>query len=344
MTGRSARRALAVTALALCPSAREAGAALYSIRTDGALLTIEPSNGAVLSSVPITVAGDSVVNGNGLASASTGTLWGLLTLFGQPGRELVTIDPSNGVATRIGDTGNFFSALAFDGSGTLYGLTGFAAIQPAILYRLDTTTAAAESVLALTSAGGHAIAFDHDDGLLYHATGGLLEKVDLDLATITPVPTSGYPWFSAQGMTYTAGGSFLFTANFGLYLNLTSSGFADSLGTTAPSKGLAFSPVGTGAPLSAHARELHAWPNPLRGGTLRVSSAHLDGETPDLAIHDVTGRLVRLLRASATASPRDATWRWDGRDDRGRAVPSGAYFVRPRGEDASGSARIVVLR
>jgi hypothetical protein len=331
------KRAIAIVVLVLCTCAPSDGSTLFSIRTDGALLTLEPSDGTVLTTVPITLAGESVLNGNGLAVAPSGTLWGLLNLADQVGRELVTIDPSDGVATSIGNTGGNFAGLAFDDAGTLYGVTGVGTVPPATLYTIDMTTAAPESVLALSNAGGHAIAFNPVDGLFYHATGGTLEKVDVDLSTITPVPTSGHPWFTAQAMAWAGGGDFLLVANFGLYLNLTTTGVADSIGTTAASKGLAFHPGGTAAPpMAAAALDLHAWPNPYRGGTLRVRAEHA-GATPDLEVFDVAGRLVRVLR-------HDGTWDWDGRDAQGRAVRSGAYFLRVRGQDAARSARIVVIR
>jgi hypothetical protein len=344
MTGHSAGRAFVIAVLAACCPARDAGAQLLSIGTDGSLLTIEPSDGTVLSSVPITLAGDSVASGNGLAAGPEGMLFGLLTLAGQVGRELVTIEPSTGVATSIGNTGRLFAALALDESITLYGLTGTGGLPPATLYRIDMGTAASESLLALTNAGGHAMAFNPDDGLFYHATGGLLETVEIFSSTITPVSTSGYPWFSSQGMTYGGEGTFLLAANFGLYLSLTTSGVADSLGTTAPSKGLAF-PTGAGAsPPSARLRELRAWPNPLREGTLCVHGARSDGVASALEVYDAAGRLVRALGPFAPASTLEDTWTWDGRDGRGRAVPAGVYFVRLRSPDAAETARIVVLR
>jgi hypothetical protein len=322
-----------------------AAAQLYSLGTSGVLHSIDPGNGTSLSSVPVAVSAETVVNGNGLTSEpSTGALWGLLTLLGQSGRELVTIEPSSGVATRIGNTGQLFAALAFDDVGTLYGLSGTPP-PGAILHRLDRTTAAAESVLALTNAGGHAMAFNPDDGLLYHATGGLLEKVDLDLLTITPVPTSGHPWFAGQGMTYAAGGSFLFTASFGQFLNLTVSGRADSLGTTPNSKGLAFSPVGTGTGTQdAPSVALRAWPNPFSKGQLHVSFLGLFEETPRVEIFDVAGRLVRALSPSARGPSEHWTWGWDGRDGEGRSLPAGIYLLRLCTLRTEESARVVLLR
>lgn len=61
-----------------------------------------------------------------------------------------------------------------------------------------------------------------------------------------------------------------------------------------------------------------------------------------LGVYDLGGRLVRTLADEVLpAGQRDL--RWDGRDDRGRALPSGAYFYRLRhaGETLSGKMMLV---
>ena len=71
---------------------------------------------------------------------------------------------------------------------------------------------------------------------------------------------------------------------------------------------------------------IHAEPNPTQAGTL---IRYLLPATPTsrLAIYDPQGRLVRSL----DTVPSAAGWHeivWDGRDDEGRSVPSGSYWVR----------------
>jgi flagellar hook assembly protein FlgD len=46
-----------------------------------------------------------------------------------------------------------------------------------------------------------------------------------------------------------------------------------------------------------------------------------------LEIHDVQGRRVRTLLAEDRPAG-EHTVRWDGRDQRGRSVPTGTYFAR----------------
>jgi hypothetical protein len=65
--------------------------------------------------------------------------------------------------------------------------------------------------------------------------------------------------------------------------------------------------------------------------------------TAALLVVDAAGRVIRRL------SERDfpmgySTLTWDGRDDRGREVPSGVYFVRLRTTDAQRTRRMLLTR
>jgi hypothetical protein len=108
----------------------------------------------------------------------TGELFALLKLDGQTGRQLVTINPTTGVATSIGDTGDQFAGLAFNSSGTLYAVIGDkknqapGGLTPETLFTLNTSNAAPTQVLVLGRGNdGEAIGFNPNDGLLYHASG-----------------------------------------------------------------------------------------------------------------------------------------------------------------------------
>jgi flagellar hook assembly protein FlgD len=49
-----------------------------------------------------------------------------------------------------------------------------------------------------------------------------------------------------------------------------------------------------------------------------------------LRVHDVSGRVVRtLLNANRTPGVHQVVW--DGKDDRGNAVGTGVYLLKPRG-------------
>jgi hypothetical protein len=85
-----------------------------------------------------------------------------------------------------------------------------------------------------------------------------------------------------------------------------------------------------------------ALPNPFRGETALSFSLAKAGPAL-LGIYSVDGRRVRTL----AAGPRDpGTYRlvWDGRDDGGRLVSSGVYFVRLTTEQGGFRSTIVSLK
>jgi hypothetical protein len=133
-----------------------ASGTLYSVSPDDALLrVVNPLTGGTISSVPITLAGRTILLGNGLATHPvTEQLFALLTLDGQSGRHLVTINPATGVATSIGNTGDQFAGLAFNSIGTLFAVIGDkkksaagAGLSPETLFTLSTANAAPTQVL-----------------------------------------------------------------------------------------------------------------------------------------------------------------------------------------------------
>lgn len=81
----------------------------------------------------------------------------------------------------------------------------------------------------------------------------------------------------------------------------------------------------SGAPSHSIGREadLVAVPNPFVERTALTIPDAIPGEV-SCQILDVRGRLVRTLRGDGVTR----VLRWDGRDDVGRSVPAGAYFVR----------------
>ena len=188
---------------------------LYSIGPrDGYLRVVDETTGWSISelSIPITLEGEDVSGGNGLATNPlTGELWAILETYGgEEGRLLATIDPVTGVATLVGNTGDKFAGLAFDASGVLYGVTGDGANVPASLFTLSLEDGSATFVTELgNGSGGEAIAFHDRSELLYHASGGwepyvdqVLETVDLDTLAVTPVPLSGFNYGQIHALTY----------------------------------------------------------------------------------------------------------------------------------------------
>ncbi len=68
------------------------------------------------------------------------------------------------------------------------------------------------------------------------------------------------------------------------------------------------------------------WPNPAQG--LVSFRLRLGRETAaTAAVYDVSGRRLRAW-ADAAAAPGERLLEWDFRDDRGREVPAGRYYLR----------------
>jgi hypothetical protein len=84
-------------------------------------------------------------------------------------------------------------------------------------------------------------------------------------------------------------------------------------------------------------------PNPLLGNGWLQLTAPLAAEV-DVTIHDVTGRLVRVLHRGPV-NVGTHTYSWHGMDDGGRPVPGGMYFARVAdGGDELFRKRVLVLR
>jgi uncharacterized repeat protein (TIGR01451 family) len=165
------------------PPLAETPPEIVSLDRNASIRRLSPTTLDTIETVPITLTGSSINNANGMAkNPLTGVYWALLSLSGQEGRELVTVNPISGEATSIGDTGDRFAALAFDETGVLYGLTGNGASSPLRLYTLDTMDASPTLVLDLSmdleSNQGVSLAYNPGDGLLYVASTNQLLAVD----------------------------------------------------------------------------------------------------------------------------------------------------------------------
>jgi hypothetical protein len=247
---------IALISLATGPSGAEAQRKLYSISSiDDQLRVINPTTGATISSVTITLSGTTLMSGNGLATdPTTGKLWALLSLVGQTGRRLVTIDPNTGVATSIGDTGDRFAGLAFASNGTLYGVTGDGAIVPETLYTLNKINASKTFVRTLGNGDdGEAIAFNPTDGLIYHASGNdeigqslgpeVFETINpVSPFIITNIPLAGFEYSEITAFTHRGSeNEFLMGDVLGSFAKITSNGSATFIGgMDHSSKGLTF--------------------------------------------------------------------------------------------------------
>ena len=84
-----------------------------------------------------------------------------------------------------------------------------------------------------------------------------------------------------------------------------------------------------------------AVPNPFNGRVV-LSLVGLHDGPAEVTIHDAAGRIVQRLNAPAVGASRAVTW--NGRDARGRTLPSGAYFARVRQGDLVAVQRLTYLK
>jgi flagellar hook assembly protein FlgD len=102
--------------------------------------------------------------------------------------------------------------------------------------------------------------------------------------------------------------------------------------------------------IGANAGLGRVYPNPYRprnGQALqipyRVPSAD-GGKSVGLRVFDSSGRLVRRIDGATPAGGGFGSLTWDGRDDRGRLLADGVYFVRLQGPGIDDARQFILLR
>ena len=133
-------------------------------------------------------------------------------------------------------------------AATLYGVTGHGGTPSATLHIVSQTDASTTPILALNdNNGGQVIAYNPDDGFLYHWTGypaanALYERIDLSTNSVTNIPLSGFETDEIYSATYDpAIGAFLTSDLSSHFGTVTTDGFRTNLGSTSNwVRGLAF--------------------------------------------------------------------------------------------------------
>lgn len=221
--------------------------------TNPFLHTVDPNTGETLSTTEITLAGETVRGCNGLArDPMTGMCWMMVNVASDPGtpspRVLATIDPESGVATAVGNTGGAFAGIAFDSTGTLYGVTGDGASTPETLFTLSKTDGTPTFVQTLGNGDdGEAIAFNPNDGLIYHTSGKnspVFETINPNTGVVTPIPISGDTsnYEEQTAIVHQSGNALLIANREPFFLHsITTGGVVSQIGPLDHiSKGLAF--------------------------------------------------------------------------------------------------------
>ena len=84
------------------------------------------------------------------------------------------------------------------------------------------------------------------------------------------------------------------------------------------------------------------YPNPFNAGTI-VSYTLEETADVNLAVYDVAGRRVALIERS-TRGPGSYERGWNGRDENGRRLASGVYFLRLKAGSAEAVRKMVILQ
>jgi hypothetical protein len=87
---------------------------------------------------------------------------------------------------------------------------------------------------------------------------------------------------------------------------------------------------------------LNAFPNPFRASTTLVFELDRPGPL-SLAVFDVQGRRLATLAGGSRPAGR-YEFDWDGRNDKGRRLPAGTYYLHLRTSEQSGTRKLVRLR
>jgi len=200
------------------------GGTLFSVSPrDSMLRTINQTTAATMSSLAITMAGQTVNTAHGLAvNPTNGTVFVMLQLMGVAGRSLATLTTTTGVATLVGNTGDQFATIGFDGAGNLFGVTGFGNISQA-LFRLSTTTGAPTYLYPVDRFNtGYALGLNNTTGRVHFVSGsGAADKrfvsfAQADLPVDIPIAATALINEEAQALGWeNSSGMFLWKQDHG---------------------------------------------------------------------------------------------------------------------------------
>jgi hypothetical protein len=100
------------------------------------------------------------------------------------------------------------------------------------------------------------------------------------------------------------------------------------------------------APIPSEAGVLQNYPNPFNSATVieyQIPASLRGGVDLTIAVYDILGRRVRTLMEDRRY-PGSFTIRWDGTNDNGESVPSGAYFYRMAGGSLLETRKLMIVR
>jgi hypothetical protein len=169
---------------------------------------------AIRRMAPTPSSGGSITGITGIAEhPATGALYVICKQSATSGRTLGTLNLLTGVVTIIGNLGDNFSSITFNGNNTLLGVTGDGATVPETVYRINTGNASTSLLRALGNGlDGEVICYNPTDNMVYHWSGNgtvVFEKFDTSGVTVTNIPIIGTTNGETFGMVHLSGNTFI---------------------------------------------------------------------------------------------------------------------------------------
>ena len=163
---------------------------------------------------PTPSSGGAITGTNGMAmNQSNGNIFVICKQSATTGRTLGILNPLTGVVTIVGNLGDNFSSITFNGNNTLLGVTGDGATVPETVYRIDQSNASKTVLLTLgNGADGEVICYNPDDNMVYHWSGNgtiVFEKFDTSGVTVTNIPLIGTTNGETFGAVYRSNNTFI---------------------------------------------------------------------------------------------------------------------------------------
>ena len=178
---------LAILALTFGANAQSVTRLLAVSPFDDVLRVLDTNTYVQLNTITMTAS--STINGcTGLARRnSTGIFYAVVNTNGS--RYLATLNPITGSLTMVGNLGDNFSQITFNGNNTLLGITGVGASNPSTVYRINVNNANKTTIQSIPGNYGQVICYNPSNNKVYQWTGGYPNTMRRYDTTFTTVST-----------------------------------------------------------------------------------------------------------------------------------------------------------
>ncbi|MEO6695733.1 MAG: T9SS type A sorting domain-containing protein [Ignavibacteria bacterium] len=242
---------------------------LINVFADGTWTTI--------SSNPLTLSGFTVSGATAVTWNSDDLQFYAVLNVGSPNRRLVTVIPSTGVCTDIGPMGQQFSSITYSSTtSTMYAMSGLETPTPSTLYSVNLLTGATTYLagpFTLIADQGEVIAYNYDNGLMYHWAGfpdssARMSTINLTTFVETEIIQSGASHSEISGAVYQGAGRFIATDLSNSAFTITSAGVVALQATLLP-----FQVKGLGYVDALLPVELTSFTSAISGGNVTLNWA-----------------------------------------------------------------------